>query len=197
MCCIRLGMLQRSSHAKLDCLDNETRLFLVPVHKVWYPEAQKKVGEEITDSHPDLGGLTLVDDKLAKNDHIPEEMLRRLVTAFHPDYIYLYGSRARGRRLGRTRLQPDDDDVFLPDPSLPAGSASLPGALRPGGVQGGYCFQVPYPAKCWKRLSSKVIREELRAQGRIPSRQFRALAGEVYQSILARLPQEAHPQSLA
>jgi HEPN domain-containing protein len=27
------------------------------------------------------------------------------------------------------------------------------------------------------------------------ARQFRAVAGEVYQSILARLPQEAHPQS--
>lgn len=29
------------------------------------------------------------------------------------------------------------------------------------------------------------------------ARQFRAVAGEVYQSILARLPQEAHPQSLS
>ena len=29
------------------------------------------------------------------------------------------------------------------------------------------------------------------------ARQFRAVAGEVYRSILARLPQEAHPQSLS
>ena len=29
------------------------------------------------------------------------------------------------------------------------------------------------------------------------ARQFRAVAGEVYQSILARLPQEAHPKSLS
>ena len=29
------------------------------------------------------------------------------------------------------------------------------------------------------------------------ARQFRAMAGEVYQSILARLPQDAHPQSLS
>jgi hypothetical protein len=28
------------------------------------------------------------------------------------------------------------------------------------------------------------------------ARQFRAVAGEVYQFVLARLPQEAHPQSL-
>jgi HEPN domain-containing protein len=29
------------------------------------------------------------------------------------------------------------------------------------------------------------------------ARKFRAMAGEVYQSILARLPQEAHPQSVS
>jgi len=29
------------------------------------------------------------------------------------------------------------------------------------------------------------------------ARQFRVVAGEVYQSVLARLPQEAHPQSLS
>ena len=38
----------------------------------------------------------MVDEKLVKNDRILEEMVRRLVTAFLPDHIYLYGSRARG-----------------------------------------------------------------------------------------------------
>ena len=37
----------------------------------------------------------MVDEQLLKkNDRILEEMVRRLVTAFHPDHIYLYGSRA-------------------------------------------------------------------------------------------------------
>lgn len=50
----------------------------------------------------------MVDEKLLKNDHILEEMVRRLVTAFHPDYIYLYGSRARGE------AGPDSDyDLML------------------------------------------------------------------------------------
>ncbi|MBU4233051.1 MAG: nucleotidyltransferase domain-containing protein [Desulfobacterales bacterium] len=38
----------------------------------------------------------MVAEKLVKSDRILEEMVRRLVTAFHPDHIYLYGSRARG-----------------------------------------------------------------------------------------------------
>jgi predicted nucleotidyltransferase len=59
-------------------------------------------------SRADLEGLTMVDEKLAENDHILEEMVRRLVTAFHPDYIYLYGSRARGE------AGPDSDyDLML------------------------------------------------------------------------------------
>jgi hypothetical protein len=63
---------------------------------------QKKVGADFPGSHTNLEGLTMVDEKLLKNDHILEEMVQRLVTAFHPDYIYLYGSRARGERPGRT-----------------------------------------------------------------------------------------------
>jgi hypothetical protein len=39
------------------------------------------------------------------------------------------------------------------------------------------------------------------SEAEVPSleeaRQFRAVAGEVYRSILTRLPQEAHPQSLS
>ena len=57
---------------------------------------QKKEGAEFPGSHPDLEGLTMVAEKLVKSDRILEEMVRRLVTAFHPDHIYLYGSRARG-----------------------------------------------------------------------------------------------------
>jgi len=58
----------------------------------------------------------MVDEKLLKNDHILEEMVRRLVTAFHPDYIYLYGSRARGE------AGPDSDYdllVVVPDHAPP------------------------------------------------------------------------------
>jgi uncharacterized protein len=43
---------------------------------------------------------------------ILEEIVRRLVAAFHPDYIYLYGSRARGE------AGPDSDyDLMLVVPS--------------------------------------------------------------------------------
>jgi hypothetical protein len=64
---------------------------------------KQKVGEEFLGSRADLEGLTMVDEKLAENDHILEEIVQQLVTAFHPDYIYLYGSRARGK-LGRTAI---------------------------------------------------------------------------------------------
>ena len=40
--------------------------------------------------------MAVVDKKLVKDDPLLEEMVRRLVTAFHPDHIYLNGSRARG-----------------------------------------------------------------------------------------------------
>ncbi|MDP2047220.1 MAG: nucleotidyltransferase domain-containing protein, partial [Deltaproteobacteria bacterium] len=43
-----------------------------------------------------LEGLTMVEEKLAKSDRILEEMVSRLISAFNPDHIYLYGSRARG-----------------------------------------------------------------------------------------------------
>ena len=43
-----------------------------------------------------LEGLTMVEEKLAKSDRILEEMVSRLIAAFNPDHIYLYGSRARG-----------------------------------------------------------------------------------------------------
>ena len=45
----------------------------------------------------------MVEEKLAKSDRILEEMVSRLIAAFHPDHIYLYGSRARGRP-GRTAI---------------------------------------------------------------------------------------------
>ena len=38
----------------------------------------------------------MVEEKLAKSDRILEEMVSRLIAAFNPDHIYLYGSRARG-----------------------------------------------------------------------------------------------------
>lgn len=38
----------------------------------------------------------MVDEEFLKDNPILEEMIRRLVIAFHPDHIYLYGSRARG-----------------------------------------------------------------------------------------------------
>jgi hypothetical protein len=34
----------------------------------------------------------VVDEKFLTNEHILEEMVRRLVEAFHTDPIYLYGS---------------------------------------------------------------------------------------------------------
>ncbi len=50
----------------------------------------------------------MAEEKLAQNDHILEEMVRRLVATFHPEYIYLYGSRARGE------AGPDSDyDLML------------------------------------------------------------------------------------
>ena len=50
----------------------------------------------------------MVDEQLLKSEPILEEMVRRLVTAFHPDHIYLYGSRARGE------AGPDSDyDLML------------------------------------------------------------------------------------
>lgn len=50
----------------------------------------------------------MVDEKSLTNERILEEMVRRLVAAFHPDSIYLYGSRARGE------AGPDSDyDLML------------------------------------------------------------------------------------
>jgi predicted nucleotidyltransferase len=50
----------------------------------------------------------MVDEQLVQNDRILAEMVQRLVTAFHPDHIYLYGSRARGE------AGPDSDyDLML------------------------------------------------------------------------------------
>ena len=42
-----------------------------------------------------LKGLTMAKENLVESDRILEEMVRRLVAAFDPDHIYLYGSRAR------------------------------------------------------------------------------------------------------
>lgn len=36
------------------------------------------------------------DNEMLQDDHILSEMVRRLVAAFQPERIYLYGSRARG-----------------------------------------------------------------------------------------------------
>ncbi|MDP1761673.1 MAG: nucleotidyltransferase domain-containing protein [Deltaproteobacteria bacterium] len=50
----------------------------------------------------------MVEEKLAKSDRILEEMVSRLIAAFNPDHIYLYGSRARGE------AGPDSDyDLML------------------------------------------------------------------------------------
>ena len=38
----------------------------------------------------------MVDEKVMDADLILGEMVRRLVAAFRPEFIYLYGSRARG-----------------------------------------------------------------------------------------------------
>jgi predicted nucleotidyltransferase len=54
----------------------------------------------------------MVDEQLVKSDPILAEMVRRLVAAFHPDHIYLYGSRARGE------AGPDSDyDLLLVVPA--------------------------------------------------------------------------------
>ena len=45
----------------------------------------------------------MAEEKLMESDRILEEMVRRLVAAFDPDHIYLYGSRARGE-AGRTAI---------------------------------------------------------------------------------------------
>lgn len=42
-------------------------------------------------------------EKLADSDRIIEEMVRRLVAAFDPDHIYLYGS-GPGERPVRTAI---------------------------------------------------------------------------------------------
>ena len=54
----------------------------------------------------------MAEEKLAESDRILEEMVRRLVAAFNPEHIYLYGSRARGE------AGPDSDyDLMLVVPS--------------------------------------------------------------------------------
>ncbi|MBW1953738.1 MAG: nucleotidyltransferase domain-containing protein, partial [Deltaproteobacteria bacterium] len=50
----------------------------------------------------------MVDEKTIAADKILKEMVRRLVAAFQPERIYLYGSRARGE------AGPDSDyDLML------------------------------------------------------------------------------------
>lgn len=50
----------------------------------------------------------MAEERLTESDRILEEMVRRLVAAFNPDHIYLYGSRARGE------AGPDSDyDLML------------------------------------------------------------------------------------
>jgi uncharacterized protein len=50
----------------------------------------------------------MVEEKLAESDRILEEMVSRLIAAFNPDHIYLYGSRATGE------AGPDSDyDLML------------------------------------------------------------------------------------
>ena len=73
---------------------------------------QKKVDAEFSGSNPNLEELIVVDEKLVENDRILEEMVRRLVAAFNPDHIFLYGSRARGE------AGPDSDyDLMLVVPA--------------------------------------------------------------------------------
>jgi predicted nucleotidyltransferase len=68
--------------------------------KVWQPQEKKE--------RSTLEGLTMAEEKLLESDRILEEMVRRLVAAFAPDHIYLYGSRARGE------AGPDSDyDLML------------------------------------------------------------------------------------
>ena len=50
----------------------------------------------------------MAEEKFVESDRILAEMVRRLVTEFQPDRIYLYGSRARGE------AGPDSDyDLML------------------------------------------------------------------------------------
>ena len=82
----------------------------------------------------------MAEEKLAgESDSILEEMVRRLVAAFDPDHIYLYGSRAR-ERPGRTAITTDAGGFHFPGPSLPAGPAGFSGTLRPGSAEGSYWF---------------------------------------------------------
>jgi predicted nucleotidyltransferase len=69
---------------------------------------KKKRRCRISSPISNLEGLTMAEEKLVENDSILEEMVRRLVAAFNPDHIYLYGSRARGE------AGPDSDyDLML------------------------------------------------------------------------------------
>ena len=40
--------------------------------------------------------MTLIDEKILQDNPILAEIVRRLVNAFHPECIYLFGSHARG-----------------------------------------------------------------------------------------------------
>ncbi len=51
----------------------------------------------------------MAEENLVESDRILKEMVRRLVAAFNPDHIYLYGSRARGE----ARLDSDYDLMLV------------------------------------------------------------------------------------
>ncbi len=42
--------------------------------------------------------MATINEKLLQNDRILAEMVRRLVVAFQPECVYLFGSRARGEQ---------------------------------------------------------------------------------------------------
>jgi hypothetical protein len=74
-----------------------------------------------------------------ESDRILEEMVRRLVAAFDPDHIYLYGSRARGE------AGPDSDyDLMLvvsasQVPRYRRNQQAFRALCGPGSAQRGYC----------------------------------------------------------
>lgn len=62
----------------------------------------------------------MAEEKLTESDRILEEMVRRLVAAFAPDHIYLYGSRARGE------AGPDSDYDLMLVVSASLGGPQIP-----------------------------------------------------------------------
>jgi uncharacterized protein len=62
-----------------------------------------------------------MDAEILKKDHVLAEIVRRLVDAYHPERVYLFGSKARGD------AGPDSDYdlmVIVPDDATPEQQSS-------------------------------------------------------------------------